>query len=99
MSAARSVAHMLARNGRSMTLRRRTGTSGFKFFIHDLEQSLGLEAGTNQRVPRRKATQITTVETCRLGRQFTARSFERHQFTSDAPSAPVDAGSGYRSRG
>ena len=33
-------------------MRRRTGTSGFKFFIHDFEQSLGLESGTNQRVGR-----------------------------------------------
>ena len=31
-------------------MRRRTGTTGFKFFIHDFEQSLGLEGGTNQRV-------------------------------------------------
>ena len=31
-------------------MRRRTGTTGFKFFIHDFEQSLGLESGTNQRV-------------------------------------------------
>ena len=31
-------------------MRRRTGTTGFKFFIHDCEQSLGLENGTNQRV-------------------------------------------------
>ena len=31
-------------------MRRRTGTMGFKFFIHDFEQSLGLESGTNQRV-------------------------------------------------
>lgn len=31
-------------------MRRRTGTKGFNFFIHDFEQSLGLEGGTNQRV-------------------------------------------------
>jgi CotH kinase protein/Lamin Tail Domain/Fn3 associated len=33
-------------------LRDRTGTAGFQFFIHDFEQSLGLEAGNNQRVGR-----------------------------------------------
>ena len=33
-------------------MRNRTGTTGFKFFIHDFEQSLGLEGGTNQRVGR-----------------------------------------------
>jgi Lamin Tail Domain/Chitobiase/beta-hexosaminidase C-terminal domain/CotH kinase protein/Fn3 associated len=31
-------------------MRRRGGTIGFRFFIHDFEQSLGLEGGTNQRV-------------------------------------------------
>jgi hypothetical protein len=31
-------------------MRRRNGASGFRFFIHDFEQSLGLEAGCNQRV-------------------------------------------------
>ncbi len=31
-------------------LRDRTGSAGFRFFIHDFEQSLGLEAGNNQRV-------------------------------------------------
>jgi Lamin Tail Domain/CotH kinase protein/Chitobiase/beta-hexosaminidase C-terminal domain len=31
-------------------LRRRGGESGFRFFIHDFEQSLGLEETTNQRV-------------------------------------------------
>ena len=31
-------------------LRDRTGTAGFRYFIHDFEQSLGLEGGTNQRV-------------------------------------------------
>ncbi len=31
-------------------LRNRTGNKGFRFFIHDFEQSLGLETGTNQRV-------------------------------------------------
>ncbi len=33
-------------------MRRRGGRSGFQFFIHDFEQSLGLEGGTNQRVGR-----------------------------------------------
>lgn len=31
-------------------LRDRTGQEGFRFFIHDFEQSLGLEPGCNQRV-------------------------------------------------
>jgi hypothetical protein len=31
-------------------MRRRGGTNGFRFFVHDFEQSLGLEGGTNQRV-------------------------------------------------
>ncbi len=33
-------------------VRDRTGTSGFRYFIHDFEQSLGLESGNNQRVGR-----------------------------------------------
>jgi len=31
-------------------VRHRTGGQGFRFFIHDFEQSLGLEGGNNQRV-------------------------------------------------
>jgi hypothetical protein len=31
-------------------IRDRTGVAGFRYFIHDFEQSLGLEGGTNQRV-------------------------------------------------
>jgi hypothetical protein len=31
-------------------MRRRTGSRGFVYFIHDFEQSLGLEGGNNQRV-------------------------------------------------
>jgi hypothetical protein len=31
-------------------VRDRTGTVGFRYFIHDFEQSLGLESGNNQRV-------------------------------------------------
>jgi hypothetical protein len=33
-------------------MRRRGGSFGFRFFIHDFEQSLGLESTTNQRVGR-----------------------------------------------
>ena len=33
-------------------VRDRTETTGFRFFIHDFEQSLGLESGNNQRVGR-----------------------------------------------
>lgn len=33
-------------------MRRRGGNFGFRFFIHDFEQSLGLESTTNQRVGR-----------------------------------------------
>lgn len=33
-------------------IRDRTGVIGFRYFIHDFEQSLGLEAGNNQRVGR-----------------------------------------------
>ena len=33
-------------------VRDRTGVTGFRYFIHDFEQSLGLEAGNNQRVGR-----------------------------------------------